>query len=129
MLCFQGSEQQIPVSKWTTLSFDGLESFTCQETGDYFLHAGVAWEGEPLGYRALAFYINGIRIALDLRQPYLPDGFCDQIASTFYPLRIGDMVEVKVLQNSGRALSILIEEKNSPVFRIFRGGDIVNPST
>lgn len=84
--------------------------------GTYNIYASVEWEASGIGYREITIYVNDVAIAQNTRPTY-PTYTLTQFVSTSWILAEGDIVTVKVYQNSTGALDIL-RDTRTPIFGI-----------
>lgn len=76
--------------------------------GIYTINAGVYWAANATGYRLTRIYINNVLLANDQSAPVAS---ANQVGRAVLTTRLvaGDVIEIRVLQNSGSSINAQID--------------------
>jgi hypothetical protein len=93
---------------------------TANTAGIYLISAAISWENDVNGSRQMGLYLNGSTQCAISR--VCADDPVRHTVSTIYELSVGDYFEVRVYQDSGSTLNVLVAGNYSPEFMMQRLG-------
>jgi hypothetical protein len=84
--------------------------------GQYLFGGSVAFAGNATGQRVIEIMVNGTTLITRKTALGLSADECGMETVTMYPMAVGDYVELRVYQNSGGNLNVVVGGAYSPEF-------------